>query len=185
MTEPRAIGNGPSRRPELAGGARWYVVHSAPRKELFAAEQLVNQGFRPFVPRFRRTVRHARQTRTVLTALFPRYLFVALDLQRDRWRSILGTFGVSHMIMAGERPKAVPTGVVEGLADAVDDGGAIGFRDRLQVGQEVRFATGPFAELVGRLVTLDERGRVGVLLEILGSERVVAATPGSLMPATS
>jgi transcription antitermination factor NusG len=39
----------------------------------------------------------------------------------------------------------------------------------------VRFLTGPFADRLGRLVTMDDRERIGVLLEILGSERTMEA----------
>ena len=94
---------------------RWYVVQSQPHKELYSATQLRNQGFRPFVQRIRKTVRHARQMTSVLAPLFPRYLFVSLDLSRDRWRSGRGTFGVSSLVMEGDRPAAVPEGVVEHL----------------------------------------------------------------------
>lgn len=168
--------------PVLAPGERWFVVQSQPKKELYAAAQLANQDFRPFVPRLRKTVRHARRTRSVLAALFPRYLFVALDLERDRWRSVLGTFGVSTMIMAGERPRPVPDGVVEGLAEVADGAGAVDFANRLEPGQEVRFLEGPFAEQIGRITRLDDQGRVAVLLEIMGGERVVAAPARSLLP---
>jgi transcriptional antiterminator RfaH len=168
--------------PALAPGERWFVVQSRPKQELYAAAQLANQEFRPFVPRLRRTVRHARKTRTVLAALFPRYLFVALDLEHARWRSILGTFGVSTMIMDGERPRPVPPGVVESLAQIADRTGAVSFAHGLTEGQDVRFLDGPFAEQIGRVTRLDDKGRVAVLLEIMGGERVVAAPASSLLP---
>lgn len=166
----------------LEAGERWYVVRSGPRKEFYAAAHLGNQDFRVFVPRLRKTVRHARKTQTVLAALFPGYLFVAMDVDCVRWRAILGTHGVVQLIMAGDRPKPVPAGVVERLAEAADIAGAVNFAERLQVGAEVRFLTGPFADLVGRLVALDDAGRVGVLLEIMGSERVVTTTADALLP---
>jgi transcriptional antiterminator RfaH len=168
--------------PELAPGERWFVVQSQPKKELYAAAQLANQEFRPFVPRLKRTVRHARKTHTVLAALFPRYLFVALDLEHARWRSILGTFGVSTMIMDGERPRPVPPGVVESLAQIADRTGTVTFAHGLLPGQDVRFLDGPFAEQIGRVTRLDDKGRVAVLLEIMGGERIVAAHASSLLP---
>ena len=168
--------------PHLAPGERWFVVQSQPKKELYAAQHLANQDFRPFVPRLRKTVRHARRTRTALAALFPRYLFLALDLERHQWRSVLGTFGVSTMIMAGERPRPVPEGVVESLADVADASGAVDFADRLQAGRDVRFLDGAFAEQIGRVTRLDDKGRVAVLLEIMGDERVVTARASSLLP---
>jgi len=166
----------------LVDGERWFVVQSRPRQELYAAQQLSRQEFHTFVPRLRKTVRHARRQHSVLAALFPRYLFVALDLERDRWRSVLGTFGVTTMIMDGERPRPVPPGVVEGLGGIAGSDGAVDFGDRLQVGSDVRFLDGPFAEQIGRILRLDERGRVAVLLEVMGGARTVRAHAASLLP---
>jgi transcriptional antiterminator RfaH len=86
------------------------------------------------------------------------------------------------MIMAGERPRPVPEGVVESLADVADASGAVDFADRLQPGQDVRFLDGAFAEQIGRVTRLDDNGRVAVLLEIMGGERVVTARASSLLP---
>ena len=96
---------------------RWYAVHSQPFAENRAAGQLSDQGFRIYMPRRRRTVRHARKLRTVEAPLFPRYLFVALDLNRDQWRKVNSTFGVSRLVMRGEQPQPVPLGVVEALIE--------------------------------------------------------------------
>ena len=53
--------------------------------------------------------------------IFPRYLFVVLDLDRDRWRSVNGTFGVARLVMmAGDRPQPAPHGVVEALVALAD-----------------------------------------------------------------
>ena len=163
-------------------GPRWYVVQSRPHKELYAATNLQNQEFRTFLPQISKTVRHARRTKTVLAPLFPRYLFVSLDLARDRWRSVRGTFGVSCLGMDGDRPRPVPQGLVEQLIATTNETDGVDFRERLTLGQSVRFLTGPFAEKIGRLVNLDDAERVAVLLEILGAERQIAVAPEALMP---
>jgi hypothetical protein len=54
--------------------------------------------------------------------------------------------------MDGERPRAVPAGVVEALIEAADGSGGFDFRDRLRAGETVRFLAGPFADRLGRLV---------------------------------
>jgi transcriptional antiterminator RfaH len=168
--------------PRLASGERWYVVQSQPRKEFVAAHNLENQNFRTFLPRLKKTVRHARRTQIVYAPLFPRYLFVVLDLDRDRWRSVLGTLGVSQIIIDSGRPKPVPIGVVEVLGKAVGHDMAANFSELITVGADVRFLSGPLAEQIGRVVRLDEKGRVAVLMELLGAERVVSATASSLLP---
>ena len=163
-------------------GPRWYVVQSRPHKELYAATNLQNQAFRAFIPQISKTIRHARRTKTVLAPLFPRYLFVSLDLARDRWRSVRGTFGVSCLVMDGDRPRPVPRGLVEQLIATTNETDGVDFRERLALGQNVRFLTGPFADKIGRLVSLDDADRVAVLLEILGAEREIAVAPEVLMP---
>ncbi len=163
-------------------GPRWYVVQSRPHKELYAATNLQNQAFRTFIPRISKTIRHARRTKTVLVPLFPRYFFVSLDISRDRWRSVRGTFGVLCLVMDSDRPRPVPRGLVEQLIATTRGPNGVDFRERLVLGQNVRFLTGPFADKIGRLVSLDDADRVAVLMEILGSERQIAVAPEALMP---
>ena len=160
----------PIDRP-LAEGERWYVAHTIAKREFAAALQLEAQQFRVFLPYVMKTARHARRARDVKTAAFPGYLFVALDVGRDRWRSVNGTIGVSRLVMGGDgAPLPVPFGVVETLFSYLDETGACRFDRDLVVGQTVRVVAGPLAEAIGRLVRLDARGRVRVLLQILGGQ---------------
>jgi transcriptional antiterminator RfaH len=165
------------------GVARWSVVHTQPHRETRAHAHLQNQGFRSFLPLLRKTIRHARQFHTRLAPLFPRYLFVEIMIGRDRWTSIRGTFGVSHLLMDGDQPRVAPVGVVETLLDMADPSGLVTLDPSLRPGQPVRIGTGPFAGLVGKLAALDDSGRVKVLLDILGKAVLVSATRVSLVPA--
>jgi transcription elongation factor/antiterminator RfaH len=168
-------------RPEA--GARWFVICSRPHCEKRAVAHLRNQHFECFLPLHDKTVRHARQFRTVQAPLFPRYLFIRLDLERDRWRSVAGTIGVSHLIMEGDRPKPVSGGVVGELLALANRSGLVPVAPRLEVGGAVRLVTGPFAGLVGELLALDDDGRVRVLMNILGIGTVVRAERVGLVPA--
>ena len=107
----------------------------------------------------------------------------ALDLRRDRWRSINGTFGVMSLIMAEERPTPVPRGVVETIIDYVDESGICRFDRDLMEGQAIRVTSGPLAEAVGELVRLDKSGRVRVLLEIMGGRVLATIERSSLVAA--
>jgi transcriptional antiterminator RfaH len=169
--------------PPLAQGERWYVAQSLANREFGAALQLEAQRFRVFLPYVVKTVRHARRTRAAKKAAFPGYLFVVLDPKRDRWRSINGTIGVSRLITGGDGALLpVPHGVVEALLDYLDESGACRFDRALVVGQTVRIIAGPLADAIGRLVRLGGRGRVQVLLEILGG-RVYATLERSALEA--
>src|SRR5205085_2651181 len=107
------------------------------------------QKFKTFVPRRTKTVRHARRLRTVQTPVFSRYLFVALDLKRDRWRSVNGTTGVAYLLTADDIPVPVPEGIVETLLASTNERGTLDFDKAPQPGQEVRLIAGPFADALG------------------------------------
>jgi transcription elongation factor/antiterminator RfaH len=154
----------------LRDGARWYAVHTLPHAEKKAAAHLENQRFRAFLPKRQKTIRHARKLSTVVAPFFPRYLFVALDLNRQHWRSVNGTVGVASLVMAGERPIALPHGVVESMLATADAHGLLRVWSNLKVGSTVRLAAGPFAEQLGILDRMDDSGRVRVLLDILGRQ---------------
>ncbi len=167
----------------LHSGQRWFAVHSRPQREAGALAQLQFQGFRVFMPGRWKTVRHARKLKTVRAPLFPRYLFVALDPGRDRWRNINGTFGVSGLVMADERPLPVPCGVVEKFMALTDNKGIIRFDSKLAEGQPVRLLKGPFSELVGELEQVDDAGRVRILLTVMGGQVPVWSETDSIAPA--
>jgi transcription antitermination factor NusG len=162
---------------------RWYVVQTLPCRETMACMQLEAQGFRTFLPRYAKTIRHARRLTTVSAPFFPRYLFVVLDLGRDRWRSVNGTKGVARLLMAGDRPIPLPAGVVEGLAAQCGVDGNMRLGEDLSIGQCIKILKGPFAELLGRLIRIDDGGRVQVLLRLLGGDVRVSMSRQALMPA--
>jgi transcription elongation factor/antiterminator RfaH len=168
----------------ICGQERWYLVHTLPKKELQARMHLRVQGFRTFVPQYLRTVRHARKLRTERAPLFPSYLFVILDLGRDRWLSVRSTIGVSYLVGSRENhPIAVPHGVVEALIQQTDAFNLMTFSDKLEKGQKVRVASGPFADLVGTLDSLNDSGRVRLLLNMMGSEILITLPRAGILPA--
>jgi len=179
---PHSSDIGPICNGKVAGD-RWYVAHAQPRAESRAVAHLERQGYSVFCPRYRKTVRHARKARSVLAPLFPNYLFLRLDSSRDLWRAVNGTRGVARLIMQGETPQPLPHGVVEDLLAKADAGGVMDWTPMFKIGQAVRIADGPFADLVGKLEHLDAAGRVRVLLELLGRHVSVALRCEALIAA--
>jgi transcription elongation factor/antiterminator RfaH len=157
-----------------AAAVRWYVVHTQPFAEDRAGVRLETQGYHIFCPRLRKMVRHARKSTIKFVPLFPGYLFLRLDISRERWRSVNGTRGVIRLLTQGDIPQAVPPGVVEDLKSNADVDGALDQTPLLHAGQYVRVTEGPFANFVGTLQRLNGTDRVHVLLNLLG--RSVSAT---------
>ena len=167
----------------LEGNERWFLVHTLPHCERKAEIHLGAQGFRAYLPQIQKTIRHSRQLRTVRAPLFPRYMFLILDLGRDRWLSVRSTVGVSSLFTCEDRPVPVPKGVVEGLIARTDEGNLTLFDVGLATGQSVRILSGPFADFVGTLERLNAAGRVRVLLTMMGTAVPVALHRSALLPA--
>ncbi len=72
---------------------RWYVVQTQVNGEAKAAQNLLRQGYEIYLPRYLKRRRHARKVDFVAKPLFPRYMFVTIDMATQRWRSIQSTFG--------------------------------------------------------------------------------------------
>lgn len=164
----------------------WYVIHTQTGAEEKAASHLANQAFEVYLPRIRKRWRHARRTRTVLRPLFPRYLFVQIDVDEQAWRSIRGTIGVSQIICQGERPLPIEQTVIDEIRAREDEDGLVTLQaDRLKRGDRLRMLEGAFADLVGIFdEAIDER-RVIVLLSLLGRQVRLKAPLWALASAES
>jgi transcription elongation factor/antiterminator RfaH len=170
-------------RPDgQASELRWYLVQTQPHREQYASSQLTAQNFHNYLPLVAKTIRHARRHLHSRAPLFPRYLFVRLDLGRDRWRSVNGTFGVQRLISVNGSPQPVPQGVVELLLERCGPDGLTRLEDRLAVGQNVQVGAGPFTNMLGTLARLDANGRVRVLLELMGGQIAVDLASSHVQP---
>jgi hypothetical protein len=78
----------------------------------------------------------------------------------------------------------VPAGIVESLGSQCGADGNLRLAESLTVGQRIKILNGPFAELLGQLIRIDEGGRVQVLLRLLGGDIRVSMSRQALMPAT-
>lgn len=165
-------------------GDFWTVVQAQPRGEEKARKHLANQGFVPYLPRYRRPVRHARQIETVLRPLFPGYLFVRLDPVKTRWRSINGTVGVCRVLTDGGVPSRVPERIVREIIAREDENGTVSLLPPMFVrGEPVRIIEGPFADCGGLFQEILDDQRIVLLFTLLGRE-VRAVVPAiTIVPA--
>jgi transcriptional antiterminator RfaH len=154
----------------------WYVVLTQPNSENKALAHLKRQGFEAYLPRYRKTRRHARRTEIVAAPLFSRYMFVAIDVASQRWRSLRSTVGVSCLVCNGEAPAPVPNGIVEALRLREGEDGLIdlGRGPQFARGDKIRVRDGAFGDCFGIFQSATDSERVLILLELLGRKvRVV------------
>lgn len=147
---------------------RWYVVYCKPHKEETAQFHLAHKGLATFFPRLRLPTRTVK--RQTIVPLFPNYLFVHLNTPEEynyaRWSP-----GVRCVVNFNGTPTPVDDAVVLFLKRRANEAGIVEARAQLAVGQEVHITDGPLAGLVGIIQNPpDARGRVRVLLELLGRQ---------------
>jgi transcriptional antiterminator RfaH len=150
--------------------SRWYVVQTQVNGEMKAAQNLVQQGYEIYLPRYLKRRRHARKVDFTAKPLFPRYMFVAVDTATQRWRSIQSTFGVARLVSNGDDPAKVPDGVVGALKAREDDKGFIKLEAKPDFvpGDKVRVLAGAFMDNAGLFSSMADQDRVSILLEMLG-----------------
>src|SRR5215471_3544035 len=130
----------------------------------------MRQGFEAYLPRYLKRRRHARRVETVAAPLFPRYLFVAVDVATQRWRSIQSTLGVTRVVCNGDEPAPVPGRVIDEIKEREDPRGlvCVSRRPRFLQGDRIRVIEGAFADCLGLFEGLSDRERVTILLDLLG-----------------
>lgn len=153
----------------MSDDASWFVVYTHPHCERTAEDHLSRQGFETYLPRYLKRRRHARRIDTVAAPMFPRYLFVTVDMLSQRWCSIRSTVGVSTLVSWGDRPAEVSNDIIRSLRDREVDGlVALNQRSRFNPGDRIRITEGAFAGCQGLFENMSDRARVALLLDLLG-----------------
>lgn len=149
---------------------RWYVVQTQANAENKAVAHLRRQGFATYLPCYLKRRRHARRVDTVPAALFPRYVFVEIDMAVQRWRSIYSTVGVSRLVCNGDWPAHVPDDVIGSLRSRENGSGFVQFdqRPKFRIGDKIRVMEGAFHDCLGIFDGMSDRERVEILLDLLG-----------------
>ncbi|BAU48614.1 transcriptional regulator [Sulfurifustis variabilis] len=158
-----------SRAGAAAGRARWYLVYTKPRGEATARVNLERQGYTAYLPLVRQPRRRLGRRVSIISPMFPRYLFVHLDTETDNWAPIRSTLGVVSVVRFGQRPAAVPDDLIENLRRREDEEGVqVLPAERYEAGARVRITSGSLAGYEAVFQATTGRDRVQVLLEVLG-----------------
>jgi len=151
---------------------RWHLIYTRPRSESLALQHLERQGFTAYLPQHRKQRRHARRTDWVTAPLFPRYMFVLIDVAAASWCAIRSTIGVSNIIYQGERPLPMMPGVVEEIISRENEEGFVCAAPKLNLrkGDTVRVERESLCDQVGLFEAMADKDRVIILLNLLGRQ---------------
>jgi transcriptional antiterminator RfaH len=161
---------------EMDETKKWYVVQTHPNSEAKAIAHLQRQGFKAYLPRYLKRRRYARRVEMVAAPLFPRYLFVSIDLATQRWLSIHSTVGVARLLCNGSAPTPIGEEVIETLKREEDQLGFVKLQARTKFasGDRIKVFDGVFCASIGLFESSTDEERVSVLLDLLGRKvRVV------------
>jgi transcriptional antiterminator RfaH len=158
----------------------WVVVVTKPNCEGMAAENLLQQGYGCYFPKF---LAVQKNKQVVKKPLFPRYIFARIE---QLWYSLRSTRGVSHVLMNESGPAQVPASVIEALKKREDGSGFIVLGkdkapERFSKGSPVRASEGPLAGLDLIYDGMRDHDRVRVLATLLGRKVPVDVAEKILM----
>lgn len=163
-------------------GEVWVAVNTHPHKEHVAWENLVRQDITVYCPMFRRSIRHARRTSEVLRPFFPSYVFAVADSHSGRIASLYSTRGVRTVVGSAGRPSRVSGDFIRSLRAREVDGAIARPAQPYVIGQNVRLTGGAFEGLVAKIIDLDDKQRLTVLMELLNQTVRVRTAGEYVMP---
>ncbi len=150
--------------------AHWYVIHTQTHAEEKSRFHLERQGYQVYLPRYLKRRRHARRVEIVASPFFPRYLFVAVDVASQRWRSVNSTIGVARLVCNGEHPAIVSDRIIGQIRRNEDEKGFVRVDQspRFSRGDKVRVLDGALSDCFGLFEGATSEERVSILLDLLG-----------------
>ena len=152
----------------------WYLVHTKPRQENLAQENLERQGYETYLPRIYQTRRRNGRHVKTIEAFFPRYLFIHLDSETDNWAPIRSTIGVSKMIRFDGIPAMVPEQLIQALKSNDDEDGVQRLNQKNLIrGDKVTIIDGPLAGYQGIYQQQKSSERVAVLVDLVGKNTLL------------
>ena len=147
---------------------KWFLLQFKPNSHRLAERNLHRQGFESFLPLHEVTKHKYNRYVSDLRPLFPGYMFVAFDPESGPWRQINCTVGVSKLVSFEHQPTPIPLDLISGLMGRCSSDGKLLPPNQLNKGDAVQLLTGPFANYVAKVETIDADQRVWVLMELMG-----------------
>ena len=158
----------------------WYLIQFKPNSHRLAERNLYRQGFETFLPMQKITRRKASRFVSDLKPLFPGYMFVSVNADLAPWRTINSTIGVSKLVSFEGKPKQLPLQLISGLMLRCNESGTLLPPKSLNEGDSVEMLTGPFANCIATVDTIDPEQRIWVLMDFMEQKTRMQVTADQL-----
>ena len=157
---------------------KWFLIYTKAKEEEKAQKNLENQGFGTFLPMI--AYEKISQPKSLsLKPMFPRYLFITIDVERDNWHLIKSTRGVSHVVLFGNKFAAVPNTVIEFIKTRVNNYSIVKqkvTRQLFQKGDKLVIKKGIMKGKEATFFSKTGKERVKILLKLM-NEIIIAELP--------
>ena len=159
---------------------RWYAVHTKPKQEDRAINNLTSWGIETLAPKLMETSERPRDgQRCRVTPLFPRYVFARFDATA-MYAKVRFTRGVEGIVGFGEHATPIDDLAIALIRQRIQPDGFVRMR-QAEPGDLVEVVDGPFRSLVGVFDReLSSRERVLILLTSIGSCTRLQVARGSI-----
>ena len=153
----------------------WFAVHTKPRQERIAQENLERQGYRCFLPMAINPYQRRSTKNLRIEPLFPRYLFLNAAPDQQSLGPVRSTRGVNTLVRFGTKLATMPEPVIRGIDQMRDPETGLVRLDPVpvEVGERVKVFDGPLAGLQGIFKERKGENRALLLMSILGTESTV------------
>jgi len=162
---------------------RWYAIYTKHQHEKSSADVLTRKGFEILLPLYRSIRRRKDRNKSVLSPLFPCYVFVRTDLVRKV--DILRTPGVFWLVESGGSPCQIPDADINEINRIVQSPAQIAPHPYLKSGDWVRVRQGSLEGLQGILTRFKNQYRVVMTVEPLRKSVAVEVDISAIEPVSS
>ena len=147
---------------------KWFIAQIKPNSYHSAIQNLERQGFETFLPKMEITQRQKNKFIFKSVYVFPGYMFVYFDPHIITWTKINSTYGVSKILTFNKKPSEISSDLILEMKIRYEINSNPTQKEKLQKGDSIKFYTGPFADLIAKVESVDEKNRIWILLEAMG-----------------
>ena len=154
----------------------WYAVYVRSHNEKKVNQLFEQKGVESSLPLIKTTRKWSDRKKKVEVPLFRGYVFVRLDIDKDKL-NILQTDGVVKFIGIRNEPSRIPDEEIYWIQMMVEESNTVQNEKEIPVGQKVRVIAGPFKGVEGVAMRTGNQSRL-----VIGIESIMNAVSVEISP---
>tara|TARA_B100000212_G_scaffold236580_1_gene179999 strand:- start:150 stop:626 length:477 start_codon:yes stop_codon:yes gene_type:complete len=155
---------------------QWYVVKTKPQQEKRASLNLRNQNFNVISPLIKKI--------NNCEPLFPSYIFVSFDINKNIWQKINNSYGVSRILSLNGIPKNLDNNFVNHLKQIIDENGFVKKSlFNFKTNMKVQINDGPFKGFFANVIKKVSDERVKLMIDFFQRKTAIIVNEDNLSPA--